>query len=67
MNRRTLTSLIFLILAVISAGAGANKTASAAAMPTAQAIANHESPRTAKLYDSTDDEITLDEVDRIRI
>ena len=33
----------------------------------AQAIANHESPRTTKLYDRTSDELTLDEVERIRI
>lgn len=33
----------------------------------AQAIAAHESPRTAKLYDRTSDEITLDEVERIAI
>lgn len=33
----------------------------------AQAIAGHESPRTTKLYDRTDDEITVDEVERIRI
>jgi site-specific recombinase XerD len=33
----------------------------------AQAIANHESPRTTKLYDRTSDEITLDEVERIAI
>jgi len=33
----------------------------------AQAIAAHESPRTTKLYDRTDDEITLDEVERILI
>ncbi len=33
----------------------------------AQAIANHESPRTNKLYDRTSDEITLDEVERIAI
>jgi len=33
----------------------------------AQAIAAHESPRTTKLYDRTCDEITLDEVERIRI
>ncbi len=33
----------------------------------AQAIAAHESPRTTKLYDRTVDEITLDEVERIRI
>jgi site-specific recombinase XerC len=33
----------------------------------AQAMAAHESPRTTKLYDRTDDEITLDEVERITI
>ncbi len=33
----------------------------------AQAIAAHESPRTTKLYDRTSDDITLDEVERIRI
>lgn len=33
----------------------------------AQAIAGHESPRTTKLYDRTNDEITLDEVERILI
>ncbi len=33
----------------------------------AQAIAAHESPRTTKLYDRTADEISLDEVERIRI
>ena len=33
----------------------------------AQAIAAHESPRTTKLYDRTDDAITLDEVERIAI
>lgn len=32
----------------------------------AQAIAGHESPRTTKLYDRTRDEITLEEVERIR-
>jgi site-specific recombinase XerD len=36
-------------------------------LETAQAIAAHESPRTTKLYDRTGDEITLDEVERIRI
>ncbi len=34
---------------------------------TAQNIAAHESPRTTKLYDRTGDEITLDEIERIRI
>lgn len=33
----------------------------------AQAIAAHESPRTTKLYDRTNDEITLDEIERITI
>ncbi len=33
----------------------------------AQQIAAHESPRTTKLYDRTDDTITLDEVERILI
>jgi site-specific recombinase XerD len=33
----------------------------------AQQIAAHESPRTTKLYDRTQDQISLDEVERIRI
>jgi site-specific recombinase XerD len=33
----------------------------------AQTMANHESPRTTKLYDRTKDQITLDEVERIVI
>ena len=33
----------------------------------AQHIANHESPRTTKLYDRRQDEISLDEVKRILI
>lgn len=33
----------------------------------AQAIAAHESPRTTKLYDRTNDELTLDEIERIMI
>jgi integrase/recombinase XerD len=33
----------------------------------AQAIAAHESPRTTKLYDRTNDAITLDEIERIVI
>ena len=33
----------------------------------AQQIAAHESPRTTKLYDRTNDDITFDEVERIRI
>jgi integrase len=33
----------------------------------AQQIAAHESPKTAKLYDRTSDQITLDEIERIAI
>ena len=33
----------------------------------AQQIAAHESPRTTKLYDRTNDELTLDEIERIVI
>lgn len=33
----------------------------------AQRIANHESPRTTKLYDRRQDEISLDEVEKILI
>jgi site-specific recombinase XerD len=33
----------------------------------AQRIANHESPKTTKLYDRTGDSIDLDEIERIRI
>jgi integrase len=33
----------------------------------AQAIANHASPRTTKLYDRRSDEISLDEVEKISI
>jgi site-specific recombinase XerD len=36
-------------------------------LETAQQIANHESPRTTKLYDRRDEEISLDEVERIAI
>ena len=36
-------------------------------LETAQLIANHESPRTTKLYDRRQDEISLDEVERIAI
>jgi hypothetical protein len=32
----------------------------------AQALAAHESPRTTNLYDRTKDEVSLDEVERIR-
>jgi hypothetical protein len=33
----------------------------------AQQIANHESPRTTKLYDRTNDPVSLDEIERILI
>jgi integrase/recombinase XerD len=33
----------------------------------AQQIANHESPRTTKLYHRRTDEISLDEIERITI
>jgi integrase len=33
----------------------------------AQKIAAHESPRTTKLYDRTNDQLTLDEIERIQI
>ena len=33
----------------------------------AQHIANHESPRTTKLYDRRQDEISLDEIERVAI
>jgi hypothetical protein len=33
----------------------------------AQQIANHESPKTTKLYDRTSDQISLDEVEKIAI
>lgn len=37
------------------------------AIERAQAIAGHESPRTTMLYDRSDDEVSLDEVERILI
>ena len=36
-------------------------------LESAQHIANHEPPRTTKLYDRRQDEISLDEVERIAI
>ena len=33
----------------------------------AQAIANHESPRTTQLYDRTREELSFEEVERIKI
>ena len=35
-------------------------------LETAQQLANHESPRTTKLYDRRHDEISLDEVEKFR-
>jgi hypothetical protein len=40
---------------------------SVGALEHAQAIAGHESPRTAKLYDRTSDQISLDEIEKILI
>ena len=37
------------------------------ALETAQKIAAHESPRTTKLYDGTDDQLTLDEIEKISV
>lgn len=34
---------------------------------TAQQLANHESPRTTKLYDRHQDEMSLDEIEKIGI
>jgi hypothetical protein len=36
-------------------------------LETARQIANHESPRTTKLYDRREEEISFDEVERIAI
>jgi integrase len=36
-------------------------------LETAQKIAAHESPRTTKLYDRTDDQLTLDEIEKITV
>jgi integrase/recombinase XerD len=36
-------------------------------LETAQKIAAHESPRTTKLYDRTDDQLTLDEIEKISL
>jgi hypothetical protein len=33
----------------------------------AQQIANHESPRTTKIYDRSNDTLTLDEIERITL
>ena len=33
----------------------------------AQALAAHESPRTTKLYDRTDDEMTIEDIEKIGI
>lgn len=44
-----------------------NYMANGGTLEIAQAIAAHESPRTTKLYDRTSDELSLDEIERIRI
>ena len=36
-------------------------------LETAQKIAAHESPRKTKLYDRTDDQLTLDEIEKISV
>jgi integrase/recombinase XerD len=36
-------------------------------LETAQKIAAHESPRTTKLYDRTEDQLTLDEIEKISV
>jgi integrase/recombinase XerD len=36
-------------------------------LETAQKIAAHESPRTTKFYDRTDDQPTLDEIEKISV
>ena len=36
-------------------------------LETAQKIAAHESPRTTKLYDRTDDQLTRDEIEKISV
>jgi site-specific recombinase XerD len=41
--------------------------ANGGALEHAQAMAAHESPRTAKLYDRTKERLTEDEVERIRL
>jgi integrase/recombinase XerD len=44
-----------------------NYLANGGSLEIAQAIAAHESPRTTKLYDRNQDELSLDEIERIRI
>jgi hypothetical protein len=39
--------------------------ANGSSLENAQAMAAHESPRTTKLFDCTDDRVTLDEVQKI--
>ena len=40
---------------------------SSAALERAQAIAGHESPRTTQLYDRTADDITVEDIERIKV
>ena len=44
-----------------------NFLANGGTLENAQVMADHASPRTTRLYDSTGDEITFDEVERIAI
>ena len=48
-------------------GATCRSLAPHGTLDNAQPMAAHESPRTPKLYDCTGDEITPDEVERIRM
>jgi hypothetical protein len=38
-----------------------------ATLEVAQKVAAHERPRTTKLYDRTDDQLTLDEIEKISV
>ena len=46
---------------------GYNLSAERPQLEHAQTIANHESPRTTKLYDRTREELSFEEVERINI
>jgi hypothetical protein len=70
--RRALGSVAsHLVVPAVIAGAGENAARrfleAGGSLENAQAMAAHESPRTTKLHDRTDDAITLDEVERITI
>jgi hypothetical protein len=68
-RRRTADAGFKVKMAAMCSGRPGSRPTSrpAATLENARAIAAHESPRTTKLYDRTGDEITLDEVERIRI